>query len=80
MSEDNLEVFYCYYVPYVVTRPDRDKFGACLYYFAEEINGETDLISIQRDILSKAKEKDDNVENVIILNLVSFGLRSKPSV
>lgn len=78
--EEELEVFYCYYVAYVAATATRDRFGACLYYFAEEIEGERDLISIQKDLYAKLSAKNSDVENIVILNIVNFGLRSKPSV
>lgn len=78
MQED-LEVFYCYYVTYVATTSTRDRFGACLYYFSEEIEGEKDLISIQKDIYSKIASNENDIENIVILNVVNFGLRTKPN-
>lgn len=77
MSED-LQVFYCYYIVYAAQHEARDRFGACLYYLPEEIDGESDLLSIQRDLFSKAKKNGEDVTNVVILNFVNLGLRQKP--
>ena len=78
--EDEIEEFlYCYYATYVASSPERDRFGACLYYFENEIESEHDLMEIQADIYSKVKIKDDTVENVVVLTLMNLGLRPKPS-
>jgi hypothetical protein len=78
-GEESEDFLYCYYVSYVASLPERDRFGACLYYFENEIEGEKDLMEIQADIYSKVKIKDDTLENVVILTIMNLGLRPKPS-